>query len=304
MPPIIITSGQRYIDIDAFACAYAYRELLLAEGKDAVVVFEGAINHSVTEYCRELAGSFFVSTPPTNIQEVVMVDISEPSHFASFVSDSNVTEVYDHHFGFESHWREKIGEKAKIEAVGACTTLIWEEFQKRNAGKITPASAELLALGIVSNTLNFGAGVTTDRDRDAFARLREHCSLSDETIARYFTDQEKTLLTNIPETLHGDTKTQEIASLKKIFTIGQIELWETESFVRKHENVIRETLSALGSPHWFLSAPSIHTGQTHFLADDPFTREILTQKIGATFEGALGTAPRLWLRKEILRELL
>ncbi len=300
-----ITSGEKYVDIDAFACVFAYRELLLTEGKNVQVVLTGALNHSVTSSLKDLAGNFFVTKPTIpNPKQVVIMDISEPSHLPLFANESTIIEVYDHHFGFESFWKKKIGDRAKIEAVGACTTLIWEECKKRNNGKITRKSATLLALGIISNTLNFRSGITTERDHVAFQELKARGNISDALTEGYFLDQEKTLNSNIPKTLREDTKIQEVQSIGKTFVIGQLELWDSESFIRKNEALIRKTLSEFGNTYWFLNAPSIHTGRTYFVSDNTFIQEHLTQKTGAKFEGAIGVAPRLWLRKEILREFL
>src|SRR3989344_4504224 len=54
----------------------------------------------------------------------------------------------------------------KTEMVGACATLIWEEYVKRKkSNEISEMSGNLLSTAIISNTLNFNAMVTTDRDK-------------------------------------------------------------------------------------------------------------------------------------------
>lgn len=304
MDTIIITSGEKYIDIDAFSCAFAYRELLLAEGNLVETVLPGSANHSVTDFCRSLAGDFFVTKATLLPKKIVVVDISEPDFFPAFATPDKVGEVYDHHFGFEKFWEEKIGNRAKIEPVGACATLIWEEFQKRNHGEISRESAMLLALAIVSNTLNFRASITKNRDCTAFKELNTRFPLPPDTIKNLFLDQEKTLYQNIPEAIKGDTKTLFVPNFEKTFVIGQIELWESESFLHSHIDVIHKTMTSFQNPHWILSSPSISEGKTFFVTEDPFLQKIFSEEMHAVFNENFGVAPRLWLRKEILQKLL
>lgn len=170
MADIAVTAGQAWVDIDAFACIVAYVELLTLEDKQAEAVIPGILNSSIPAELRKL-GSFIAS--PTNINAaVVLVDISDPTHVSSFVRPELVREVYDHHLGFDNYWRERIEQNVHIEFIGACATLIWEEFVKRNFEiQITKNSATLLAAAIVSNTLNFNASMTSERDRQAFQEL-------------------------------------------------------------------------------------------------------------------------------------
>lgn len=46
---IIITAGQKYNDIDALACAVAYKNLCDLQSRPAIVVLPGPLNESVTE---------------------------------------------------------------------------------------------------------------------------------------------------------------------------------------------------------------------------------------------------------------
>ena len=57
---IIISAGKTFNDIDAFACALAYRELLEKEGKGSLVVFPGPLNHSVTDLVKQQSADFVI----------------------------------------------------------------------------------------------------------------------------------------------------------------------------------------------------------------------------------------------------
>src|SRR3989344_8563469 len=128
MRKIVVTSGQPFTDIDALACATAYMELLKKEGKEAETVLPGSLNKSITKKIKKWKLNFS-KNPKFNHAKYVLVYISEPIYFADFVKEKDVIEVFDHRTGFENYWKERIGSKAKIETVGSCTTLIWEEFE-------------------------------------------------------------------------------------------------------------------------------------------------------------------------------
>jgi inorganic pyrophosphatase/manganese-dependent inorganic pyrophosphatase len=47
-PPVLVTAGSTYLDIDAYACAVAMAELLRLEGRDALAYSNATANYSVT----------------------------------------------------------------------------------------------------------------------------------------------------------------------------------------------------------------------------------------------------------------
>lgn len=48
----IITSGSRYIDIDAYASIIAYAKLLYLQGKSAIAISKANLNESITPSLR------------------------------------------------------------------------------------------------------------------------------------------------------------------------------------------------------------------------------------------------------------
>jgi inorganic pyrophosphatase/manganese-dependent inorganic pyrophosphatase len=115
--------------------------------------------------------------------------------------------VFDHHFGFEEYWNSRLGERARIEPIGAAATLIWEAFRIRGFAKgISRESAILLAHAIVSNTVNFLVGLSGDRDRAALAELVNIAGLKENWIARYFHSVQKRIEQNPEEAIRNDTK--------------------------------------------------------------------------------------------------
>ena len=304
MKPIIVTSGESFTDIDAFACAIAYAELLNLEGKTAGAVLPGVLNNSITPAIRSWRLAYSVQPPFENYDSVI-VDVSEPAHVAKCAPIQSVIEVYDHRFGFEKIWKDKIGKNAHIEPVGACTTLIWEEFKKRGfKDKISTASANILLIGTVSNTLDFGAQVTHERDIKAFKELSLIADLPKNWKASYFEDQTKSLLEDPVAAIRLDTKILSIPGMDFLLTMGQMELWNAKGFVDAHAQDIENALSAFNAPDWFMSLPSISEKKSRLYAKSQKVKDLLKKAVGATFKGNLGMTDKLWLRKEIRKKLI
>ena len=301
MTKIAVTAGQKWVDIDAYACIVAYTELLKLEGKDAEAVNPGVLNASIPDYLAELG----VCRPAPTEPEcgVVLVDISDPNFVASFVTPDKVIEIYDHHLGHETYWRERVGSDSHIEFIGACATLIWEEFIKRNLDqRISLNSATLLAAAIVSNTLNFKAFVTNERDHKAFQELVKHADLPPDFIASYFRSCETTLLSDIASALKNDTKIRDFANFGVPLVIGQCELWESGKFIRENKQAIENALSMV--PHWILTAPSISEGLNHLYATNQEMKDWFTKAVQVKWDGDFGTTSRLYMRKEIVPALI
>lgn len=301
-PPIVVTTGQAFADIDALGCAIAYAELLCLTGTPADVVFPGVLNNSVTETIQTWGLDFRV-TPSNPVTEYVLVDVSDPEYFATCTKQGIVTEVYDHHPGFETYWQEKIGADAHIEPIGACATLIWEEWKKRGQAKnISEKSARLLAVAILSNTLNFGAVITQERDHTAFAELQTIAPLEEQWIAHYFTEQEEAMMQDVRQSIINDTKVFTISSVPFAFTIGQLELWDGSSFLKENTDTIESALASFGHEHWIMNIPSLSEKKNHFYTKNEELKALFSQGLSITFDGDYATSHRLWLRKEILKK--
>ena len=300
--PIVVTTGQAFSDIDAVGCAIAYAELLCLEGKSAEVVLPGVFNNSVTDSVKSWGLDYLIE-PTHPDSDYVLVDISDPVHFATCTKYGTVTEVYDHHPGFESYWEEKIGVNSHIEPIGAAATLIWEEWKKRGQSEsITQKSAQLLAVAILSNTLNFGAVITDKRDHRAFDELQTRFPLTSEWTTHYFIEQESAVMQDVRQAIKSDTKVLTLSGCPFPVTVGQIELWDGTAFLKANTETIESALESFGHDHWIMSIPSLSEKKNHFYTKNEDLKLLFSQKIGVTFDGDYATAPRLWLRKEILKK--
>ncbi|WP_158499286.1 DHH family phosphoesterase [endosymbiont of Acanthamoeba sp. UWC8] len=307
--PIIICAGSKYVDIDVLACAVAYKELLELRGKKAKTVFTGEFNKTVP--ISVLAWNMDISHDvPENPHDYnyVLVDISNPNYFEKFVVREQVIEVFDHHHGFEKYWIKLIGSRAKIETVGSCATLIWEEYKKHNKeNMISPTGANLIYTAIISNTLNFRASITSIRDIRAAEEIKQYITLPDIWIQQYYKETEQEILSEPKIAIANDTKSLVINN--DDYLIAQLELWNAVTFINRHD-ILEIALQGLNinelahnELNWFLTIASIEENKNYIITSSEFIKQKLKIYLGAVFTGYIGETKQLFLRKEILKKL-
>jgi inorganic pyrophosphatase/exopolyphosphatase len=300
----IVTSGAAYIDIDAFAGCVAYAELLKLQGFSAYAISTSPWSASITPTVRSWGAPLLSKYKPSFGDTFTLIDISDPAHFDAIVNLKNVNEIIDHHPGFEQYWFERLGERARIEFIGAACTLVYEQWlAAERVGRMNPVTARLLITGILDNTLNFGAHVTDNRDREAYATLMTRADLPTDWPARYFTECQQAIMADVPKALRNDTKRMEFAGLPGQTVVGQLALWDGPAVLQTQLTAIRGTMQAL-QHQWFTNLISIGDGASYFIADDPVVQAWLTKLLSLKFDNGVARANRLWLRKEIIKQSL
>lgn len=304
MEKIGVTTSSDYTDLDGLSCAVAYCELLSLEGKSAEIIIPGKLNASVTEEIKGWVPKF-LTKPSPETKSFVSVDNSYIKIIPDFAVD-NLIEIYDHREWDKEFWMQRLGDKAKIEFLGAAATLIWEEFNKRGfKDKITQNSARLLYAAICSNTLNFTSKFTDKRDIEAFKDLSVVSNLPKGWVEKYFEDQEVQILQNPAESIINDTKKPHFyENLGKEITVGQLELWNSEKFVEENIPLIVDTMEKFGSKFWFFNAPSISQGKSFVVTNNDYIKKLLTNEFGIQFKGDVGQSDRIIERKEYYDKLL
>lgn len=298
----IITSGSRYLDIDGYAGIVAYAELLNTQGVPARAVSEAPLNESITGTIRTwpvLIDRSYTAKPD---DEFVLIDVSDPERFDSVVNHHKIIRIIDHHAQHTQDWVEKLGAGAQIEAVGAACTQVWEHW--RDAGvldQMSQTSARLLLSGILDNTLNFQALITTDRDQVAYDDLRTRAGLPDNWAELYFEECERSILNDLGSALLGDTKELVMNgfALHRI-GVGQIVIWHGNAVVQEDAQKI---VAVLGDHYqeWFANVIGIGDGRSYFVCTHDGLKQWLSQILGVTFENDIAQADRLWFRKEIIK---
>lgn len=299
----VVTSGLVFLDIDAYAGCIAYAELLNLQGIEAIAFSSANINESVTQTIRSWEAPLVTSYEPSSDDSFILIDISEPEYIEKIVNIDRVEEVIDHHVGRERFWEEKIGPKSNIEFLGAACTQVYESWVRSGLlSKMSEVSARLLISGILDNTLNFKAGVTTRRDHEAYESLLSIAHLPADWTAHYFQECEVSIFANIAGALTNDTK---IVTFKNLHSdsiaVGQLVIWNADRAVGEYQNVIKETMAS-HSQDWFVNVVSISDGKSFFLASNSKIAKWAERILGVKFIDDLAVAERLWLRKEIIKQ--
>lgn len=299
---ITITTGDVFTDIDAFASAVAYAELLMFQGKSARAVLLGSLNASIPEQLRNLDVVYEREHAPIDEETFIVVDISEPEYIAKFVDEERIEEIIDHHPGMERYWREKLGEKSDIEVIGAVCTQIVERWEC--AGRLADMSQEsatLLAAGILDNTLNFTAKITTERDRAAYRKVLAIAGLPENWAAQYFSWCQESVEQDIEAAICTDTKTLALAGFEQVVTMGQLAVWDAKT-LQIPANL--EKIFSDRSAPWCLNVLSLADSKNYIWCDDEDLRLYLEKTLEGQFEGGVMTTDRLWLRKEVMQRAI
>jgi nanoRNase/pAp phosphatase (c-di-AMP/oligoRNAs hydrolase) len=297
----IVTSGAKYIDIDAYAGCIAYAELLRLCGHEAEAVCSAPLNESITSNIREWRAPLQTTYKPSIDDTFTVIDVSDPEHFETFVDTSKVEEVIDHHPGFETYWHERIGDKAHIEVVGAACTQVYEAWIA--AGKfdnISTTSARLLVAGVLDNTLNFGAHISTERDKTAYQALLTKADLPKDWTAHYFEECQQTITQDVVQAIINDTKQLQFKTFHHPLVVGQLVVWNAQQLLHDQHKIMQHTLEQMSS-EWLLNVVSISDKASYFLCTNIAMQDWLSTLLNLQFDST-GTAraDRLWLRKEIL----
>jgi len=223
MTTIVITAGGRYTDIDALACAYALQEAMHHAGQTAMAVLPGPPNATVPEeYHHE---PLFRPEPDAAFDGIILVDMSDPAHIPPFGHVDQVVGIFDHHFGHEEFWLNRLGpDKSVIRPIGAAATLVWNHITNMGvADQLSPAACELIATAIVSNTCDLKLDICTAEDHAALKACVAHAGLHPTWKHDYFADVDAAIVSDLQGALRRDTKTVQTQKFGTL-QVGQIEL--------------------------------------------------------------------------------
>ncbi len=299
-PRIVVTSGKPYLDIDGYAGCVAYAELLRTQGHTAIAASTSPLNESVPSTLRSLKAEFETDYQSVPNDVFALIDVSDPDHFDRFVNLDHVVEVIDHHVGFEKYWSERPCVKLDVEFIGAACTQIYERWQRAGLlNQMSETSTKLLMAGILDNTLNFGASVTTDRDRTAYKDLRQRTALTDDWPAQYFTECERTILGDFEAAVLNDSKVLKFEMFEHAISVGQLVIWDAGPILNQQQ-AIKRTLQSK-KPNWFMNVISLKDRCSYVITDDQQIQVWLSNLLGLEFHRDVAKAGRLWLRKEIIK---
>lgn len=297
----IVTAGSRYLDIDAYAGIIAYTELLQKQDIPAKAVSTAQPNESVPKTVRSWSVELSSEYAPSSEDTFTLIDISTPNHFDTFVELERIDAVIDHHPGFEEYWQEKIGDGAHIETVGAACTQVYEFWKAAGlVHEMSETSARLLMCGILDNTLNFGAKITTERDHDAYDELMKYANLPSNWPAQYFGEIQRAIEASPVQAIHKDTKIVQFSSHEAPIHVGQFAVWDAAKLLKKDQVELLKAFEQYDE--WFMNIISISEKRSYILCTDTILKGWLSKLLGVTFQRNVAVSDRLWLRKEIIKQ--
>jgi inorganic pyrophosphatase/exopolyphosphatase len=298
----LITAGSTYLDIDAYACAVAMAELLNLQGNAAIAYSTAPCNYSVCEFLTE--DGQIVRQLPEGISEqdakYIIVDVSDPEFLGSSVPLDRVTEVYDHHVGFEDYWTSRIGNGAHIEFIGAAATLIYREWKRAGLqDKMKRSTARLLIAAILDNTLNLTSSNTTAKDREVFRALCVHAGVGEEFRASYFSEVQKSVEADLKNALFGDIKTVRDNPILPP-RVAQLCVWNAESVLGRLSE-IRVWFAPLCEP-WMINIIDLSGNCCYFVCEDENYGEKIARVFDVRFELGVAKTKEPYLRKQIIKK--
>lgn len=295
----IVTSGSKYIDIDAYTGIIAYSNLLRLKGIQAKAISTAKLNESITSSLLELKTKLDKYEEKED-DEFIIIDVSNKDYFDEIVQENKIVELIDHHTGFEEYWKSKLGKKSKIEFIGSVATLIVEDYEKENLlENMSKDIAILLMSAILDNTLNFQAKVTNERDRIAYKKLQKIANVEDNYAEKYFLECQHKIERNLKMAIENDTKVEKICDLLPM-VFGQLTLWNKE-FILSNKKIVYETLNHIDK-EWMMNLISLEDAKSYIIAEDTEVKAGLERLFNKSFEDDILELKNVWLRKEIIKK--
>ena len=295
---VVVTAGNKYLDIDAYASCVAYVKLLNAMGVDAVFASSATINASVSSVVRRYDHMILGNYVPQKDDKFIVLDVSNPDFIDKIVQKSNLIEIIDHHTGFETYWN-KNGRKVQIEFIGSVATIIFEKIVEANKTEIlNPDMCKLLIAAILDNTLNLKASITTDRDLKAYKMLSKIGRVPKSFKDEYFNSCQEEINKNIVLAIEKDVKTENISKeFPSVF--GQLTIYSKQPIFNKLGEIER-FFESFNKP-WILNLICIKDGKSYIFSSRNAKRTIETL-FCKKFKNNVLTLSKFMLRKQIIKQ--
>jgi len=294
---VIITSGKKYIDIDAYASCIAYRELLKLNGIESKFVSHSVLNYSITKSLLDLP--FYVDKYEISSNDkFIVIDLSNKDFFEEFVQENNIIELIDHHPGFEDYWHNKIGKNSHIEQIGSVATIIVEKYEKYNLlNDMNKDIAKLLMAAILDNTLNFTANITKQRDKEAYNKLEKLTGLTDFKTT-YFCEVQSVIEHDLINSIANDIKIEETCKyLPK--TLGQLTIYDI-TFLLRNLDVIKTTMNEYDKK-WLINIICLKENRSYIICSDKNIKHNISKLFNTNYDNNIIILKPAILRKEIIR---
>lgn len=296
---IVVTAGNKYLDIDAYASCIAYTKLLNSMGVQAIFATSAQPNVSVASNVRDYDKMMVVNYESNLNDEFVVLDVSNPEFIDKIVNLENIVEVIDHHTGFEDFWAKK-GCKSQIEFIGSVATMIFEKIIEEDKAEILDASlCKLLTAAILDNTLNLKSSITTKRDLQAYEMLKVLGQIEPNFDEKYFRSCQTEVNKDVVLAVKRDIKNEYVADiLPTVF--GQITVYDKEPIFEESQKL--SDMFETFNKSWLLNVICIKDGKSYIFSTDAQAQQNLQKLFKSKFSNDVLVLENFMLRKQIMKQ--
>lgn len=309
----IITSWPERIDVDALWCGLGLCEIKRLTWGDVALclspVWWPTVIPTMNQWIEQWQSHYEVTWWRVGDQksELIIVDTSDYNYLTRHYFSEQIVWIIDHHMWSEKVWYDLIGDKAQIEPIGACATQITEiASQAWVVSQLQEVTLKWLYCAIISNTLNFQAEVTHQRDHIAAELLLDELKTrwyAEDLKKQYFEEQDAEIQKDPIWSLIKDTKFDSPLG-DTTMTIGQLEVWDGKIFIDRNYTELKQLIESQPHDRIFISIPSIGEWKNYILCDSDIIKTQLEEITWDVFVWDKMITTRLWLRKEFIRDLL
>jgi len=284
-------------DLDGYACAVGYAELLRARGIDSLAGYDGPVDAETSYVVSCITPPIFESNKNiVNASKYVYVDGSNLQLFPEALSPNKVVEVIDHHFPHDvkNDFPNAIED---IQRIGAAATLIVERF-KEDTRTPEHGTSVLLYCAIHSNTQGLNGSITTQRDHDAVDWLSSITNIPKDIVKLQFNARKADIVSNLSASVARESK-KYYDQLSREYVIAQLELPDASLvFNEERDELIKSTLSL--SERAILNMVDVSKNESTILIPNDTYRSEVEELIGMTFTNSCAIASPIILRKQIV----
>ena len=287
-------------DLDGTACAFAYTEFLQKTGKNAQTALFGSPHREAQFVMEKFNIPDFKNAEDfiDDVDGIVLVDASDLNGISDKIKPEKVTEIIDHRKIHEAH--KFPNAKAQIELVGSAATLIAEKFYSNNI-EVSKESAALLYSAIVSNTINFKANVTTDRDVKMAKWLKTKVTIPENYIHEMFSNKSQ-FKKSLEETLIDDFATFKLNNIN--LGIAQLEMVGVDEFINDNTDEIKKNLEKLKKEKSlnliFFTCIDLENGFNKIVVIDEKSQKIVEKALKVKFNDMITRRESILMRKEMV----
>jgi manganese-dependent inorganic pyrophosphatase len=296
----ILVTPFRNPDIDGYASAYAYAELLQKLGVNAEAAISGdpdtETDHILKKYkIKELPSA---KKAIDKAESIILVDASDITGIDETIKPAKVVEIVDHRTHNDIHLFKKAD--VTIEIIGATSTLIAELFIELNI-PLSDEAATLLYAGIISDTINFKSKLTTNRDKRTAAFLLTKVKFPEDFIEKMFKAKSNFKEQTVYEVVEKSLATYKFK--RNQVGIAQISIVESVKFVQKNIEDLHKATRRLKKKyeldHMFVKLIDLNEGRNIFITEDIETQKVLIKNFQVEFEEHTAHSHGIITRKEM-----